>query len=84
MDLKLQYPSKDLIAVLAAHLSCLDISASDPGMNQNQWHDHPDTVELKKDYKALLSRFLKIGQVTDMVLIHSLILAKRTFKSAFG
>lgn len=42
------------------------------------------TRELKDDYKRLLLRFEKIGQVSSLVLIYSFVLAKRAFKSCYS
>ena len=83
-DLKIKYPSKDLISILASNLTKLDLSISNPGLDPNNISDSQDTKELKDQYKQFLSRFSKIGQVSNMVLVTSLILAKRVYKNAYG
>lgn len=73
-----------MIAILASNLAKLDMSLSNPGMDFSRIQDSQRIKEIRNDYKIFLSKFSKIGQVSNMVLIYSLILAKRVYKNAYG
>lgn len=79
-DLEIQDICPDFIAILASSLAKIDYRLSNPEF-RGDIKECLEVRKLKHVYKKFVSRFLKVGQINNIVFVYSLALAKKVKKS---
>ena len=75
-DLEIKEVCQDFLAILASSLAKIDYRLSNPDF-KGDIKECAEVRKLKFVYKKFVSRFLKVGQVNNIVFIYSLAIAKK-------